>query len=57
MGGEGWHVTHSPPHNGATRILCPDDLSHENTIVSLIQITSLHNPIELRLNGKGKQLQ
>lgn len=32
-GGEGWHVSQSLLDNGPTLILCPDDLSNENTIV------------------------
>lgn len=41
-GGEGWRVSQSVPDNGPTLILCPDDLSNENTIVKPLLIASLH---------------
>ncbi len=41
-GGEGWRVSQSVLDNGPTLILCPDDLSNENTIVKPLLIASFH---------------
>lgn len=44
-GGEGQGVSQTFPDNGPILILCPDDLSNENTIVWQLLITSFNDSV------------